>query len=161
MDAQRQSATMNDQGRDGEYQLRRDLGFGIRDLMDITTASCQIPNPESRIPSTRNMGQPAAKQGDRIVAIDTHIVMAPPAPPQPLPHPFVGTINGGLSGNVNIMGMPAATVGSTADNTLPHIPTPPGTAFQAPPVEQGHRQGRQSNREHQRQDGRAQRRRRR
>lgn len=84
------------------------------------------------------MGQPAAKQGDQIVATDTHIVMvpAPPSPPvpTPLPHPFAGIINGNLSSNVNIMGMPAATVGSTADNTPPHIPTPPGTAFQKPPA---------------------------
>lgn len=82
------------------------------------------------------MGQPAAKQGDQITAIDTHIVMVPSAAgpvPTPLPHPFAGIINGGLSSNVNIMGMPAATVDSTADNTPPHIPTPPGTSFQAPP----------------------------
>src|SRR5256714_12474431 len=83
------------------------------------------------------MGQPACKQGDQIVAVDTHIVMvpAPPAPPvpTPLPHPFSGIISGGLSGNVNIMGLPAATVGSTADNTPPHIPTPPGASIQKPP----------------------------
>jgi uncharacterized Zn-binding protein involved in type VI secretion len=82
------------------------------------------------------MGQPAAKQGDQIVATDTHIVMVPsPGPvPTPLPHPFTGILNGGLSGNVKIMGLPAATVDSTADNTPPHIPTPPGTAFQNPPA---------------------------
>jgi uncharacterized Zn-binding protein involved in type VI secretion len=56
------------------------------------------------------------------------------AVPTPLPHPFTGIINGNLSSNVNIMGMPAATVDSTADNTPPHIPTPPGTAFQKPPA---------------------------
>ncbi len=82
------------------------------------------------------MGQPAAKQDDQIVAVDIHIVMvpAPPAPPipTPLPHPFVGIIGGDLSSDVNIMGMPAATVDSSADNTPPHIPTPPGTAFQKP-----------------------------
>lgn len=88
------------------------------------------------------MGQPAAKQGDQIIATDTHIVMVPPpAPgppvPTPLPHPFTGIINGNLSSNVNIMGMPAATVDSTADNTPPHIPTPPGTAFQKPPANKG------------------------
>jgi uncharacterized Zn-binding protein involved in type VI secretion len=86
------------------------------------------------------MGQPAAKQGDRIVATDTHIVMVPSpsgAVPTPLPHPFSGIIGGGLSGNVNIMGKPAATVGSTADNTPPHAPTPPGTAFQKPPQNRG------------------------
>ena len=83
------------------------------------------------------MGQPAAKQGDQIVAVDTHIVMVVSGPalvPTPLPHPFTGIINGGLSADVNIMGMPAATVDSTADNTPPHIPTPPGTAFQKPPA---------------------------
>ena len=83
------------------------------------------------------MGQPAAKQGDQITATDTHIVMipAPPGPPVPTPllHPFVGIINGGLSSDVKIMGLPAATVDSTADNTPPHFPTPPGTAFQNPP----------------------------
>ena len=35
------------------------------------------------------------------------------------------------------MGMPAATVDSTATNTPAHIPTPPGTAFQSPPGNQG------------------------
>ncbi len=85
------------------------------------------------------MGQPAAKQGDQIIAVDTHIVMVPgtPSVPTPLPHPFSGIINGNLSSNVNIMGMPAATVDSTADNTPPHIPTPPGTAFQSPPANKG------------------------
>lgn len=82
------------------------------------------------------MGQPAAKQGDQINANDTHIVMVPSpsgSVPTPLPHPFTGIINGGLSSDVNIMGMPAATVDSTADNTPPHIPTSPGVSFQAPP----------------------------
>ena len=84
------------------------------------------------------MGQPAAKQGDQIISMDTHIVMAPPPGPgppvpTPLPHPFAGIINGNLSGNVKIMGLPAATVGSTADNTPPHVPMPPGNAFQKPP----------------------------
>lgn len=87
------------------------------------------------------MGQPAAKKGDQIVATDTHIVMvpAPPGPPvpTPLPHPFTGMLNGNLSSDVNIMGMPAATVDSTADNMPPHIPTPPGTAFQKPPSNKG------------------------
>jgi uncharacterized Zn-binding protein involved in type VI secretion len=82
------------------------------------------------------MGQPAAKQGDQIVAVDTHIVMVPSPSgqtPTPLPHPFTGIINGNLSSDVKIMGMPAATVDSTADNTPPHVPTPPGTSFQKPP----------------------------
>ncbi len=86
------------------------------------------------------MGQPAAKQGDQITAIDMHIVMVPSAGgpvPTPLPHPFAGIIDGNLSPTVKITGMPAATVGSTATNTPPHLPTPPGTTFQIPPTNRG------------------------
>ncbi|MGB2854702.1 MAG: PAAR domain-containing protein, partial [Dehalococcoidia bacterium] len=57
------------------------------------------------------MGQPAAKQGDQITATDIHIIMipSPTGPvPTPLPHPFSGIINGGLSSDVIIEGMPAA-----------------------------------------------------
>jgi len=83
------------------------------------------------------MGQPAAKQGDQIRAIDTHIVLVPSpsgSVPTPLPHPFSGILNGGLSTNVKIMGKPAAVVGSTADNSPPHVPTAPGVSFQKPPT---------------------------
>jgi uncharacterized Zn-binding protein involved in type VI secretion len=84
------------------------------------------------------MGQPAAKQGDQIVATDTHIIMipSPGGPvPTPLPHPFTGIIDGSLSRDVKIMGMPAAVVGSTATNTPPHIPQ--GGPFQSPPANRG------------------------
>jgi uncharacterized Zn-binding protein involved in type VI secretion len=82
------------------------------------------------------MGQPAAKEGDQVVAVDTHIVMVPSGPalvPTPLPHPFSGQLGGALSSDVKIMGKAAATVDSTADNSPQHIPTPPGTSFQNPP----------------------------
>jgi uncharacterized Zn-binding protein involved in type VI secretion len=85
------------------------------------------------------MGQPAAKQGDKVIGVDTHIIMipAPPGPPvpTPLPHPFSGTLLQGLSTNVMIQGMPAATVNSIAINMPPHIPQ--GGPFQKPPMNQG------------------------
>jgi uncharacterized Zn-binding protein involved in type VI secretion len=86
------------------------------------------------------MAQPAAKQGDQITAVDTHIVMVPSPGgpvPTPLPHPFAGVIDGNTSPSVFINGSPAATMGSTATNTPPHIPTPPGTTFQIPPTNRG------------------------
>jgi uncharacterized Zn-binding protein involved in type VI secretion len=81
---------------------------------------------------------PAAKQGDQVVGVDTHIVMipSPGGPvPTPLPHPFSGMLDGGLSTSVKIMGMPAATVESTASNMPPHIPQ--GGPFQTPPANKG------------------------
>jgi uncharacterized Zn-binding protein involved in type VI secretion len=81
---------------------------------------------------------PGAKQGDQVVGTDTHIFMipSPGGPvPTPLPSPFAGMITGGCSTNVMIAGMPAATVGSTATNSPPHLPQ--GGPFQAPPTNQG------------------------
>jgi uncharacterized Zn-binding protein involved in type VI secretion len=84
------------------------------------------------------MGQPAAKQGNQVVATDTHIVMipSPGGPvPTPLPHPFVGQLDGSLSTDVNVGGKPAAVQGSTATNTPSHVPQ--GGPFQKPPSNKG------------------------
>jgi uncharacterized Zn-binding protein involved in type VI secretion len=78
------------------------------------------------------MGQPAARQGDRIVAIDTHLIQPPgPSSPVPVPHPFSGIIDGGVSADVTIGGAAAATLNSTATNSPPHIPI--GGTFVVPP----------------------------
>ncbi|HET6229347.1 MAG TPA: PAAR domain-containing protein [Longimicrobiaceae bacterium] len=78
----------------------------------------------------------AAKQGDRVLATDTHLIQPPgTTPPVPVPHPFTGIIDGGLSGDVTIGGKPAATVGSTATNTPPHLPL--GGTFVNPPANRG------------------------
>lgn len=79
--------------------------------------------------------KPAAKQGDRVVGVDTHIVMipSPGGPvPTPLPNPFNGVLDGSLSADVMIENKPAATEGSTATNT-PHVPA--GGPFQKPPAD--------------------------
>ena len=81
------------------------------------------------------MGQPAAKQGDKVFAIDTHIVVSTDVPAKATalrPHPFNGLIDGQLSRDVNIMGRAAVTVGSTATNTPPHIAA--GVRFETPPT---------------------------
>jgi uncharacterized Zn-binding protein involved in type VI secretion len=79
------------------------------------------------------MGQPAAKQGDQITAVDQHFIQPPPpATPVLVPHPFTGIIDNALSTDVNIQNMPAATVNSTATNTPPHIPI--GGTFVKPPT---------------------------
>jgi uncharacterized Zn-binding protein involved in type VI secretion len=82
------------------------------------------------------MGMPAAKQNDRIVAIDTHLVQpSGPVSPVPSPCPFSGPITGGVSSDVFINGLPAATIGSTAVNTPVHVPV--GGIFVNPPTNQG------------------------
>ncbi len=81
------------------------------------------------------MSLPAAKQGDRVVAVDIHIQMVPTPGgpvPVPLPSPFMGVLDGDLSSDVEIEGKPAATVGSTATNTPSHIPA--AGPFQKPPA---------------------------
>ena len=86
------------------------------------------------------MGQPAATQGDKVMAVDTHILLVPSPGgpvPTPTPHPFSGTLTGGLSTTVKIGGKPAAVVGSTATNAPPHMPVNPAAPFQKPPANKG------------------------
>ncbi len=84
------------------------------------------------------MGMPAAKEGDKIVAVDIHIVMipSPGGPiPTPLPNPFNGIIDDGTVASVLIGGKPAAVLGSSASNDPDHIPQ--GSGFQVPPTNLG------------------------
>jgi uncharacterized Zn-binding protein involved in type VI secretion len=79
------------------------------------------------------MGRPAAAQGDKVTATDTHLVIVPSGPPVAQPLVFVGLLTEGLSADVRIQGRPAAVVGSAALNQPPHLPIAPGTAFSRPP----------------------------
>jgi uncharacterized Zn-binding protein involved in type VI secretion len=82
-------------------------------------------------------GKPAAKKGDKIVGIDTHVLMVPSPGgpvPTPTPMPFSGELSGGLSANVLVEGKPAAVQGSSAANTPAHVPV--GGSFQRPPSNQ-------------------------
>lgn len=81
------------------------------------------------------MGQPAAKQGDKIVGNDTHLIQTASGAQTPTPMPFNGALDNSLSPNVKIMGRPAAVVGSSATNAPPHAPG--GGTFVKPPSNQG------------------------
>lgn len=70
------------------------------------------------------MGEPAAKKDDKIVTDGTSKVwVQPPGTPPPAPKDvtfdYEGPIDNIFSSNVYIMGKPAATVGSTATNSIP------------------------------------------
>jgi uncharacterized Zn-binding protein involved in type VI secretion len=81
------------------------------------------------------MGQPAARQGDAVNGIDVHIIVNPSGVPVPTPLPFTGQLTDDLSRDVMINGLPAATVGSGAVNSPPHIPA--GGTFTVPPMNRG------------------------
>lgn len=87
------------------------------------------------------MAPPAARQNDKVVGMDPHIVMIPTpptgalVPSPPIPHLFSGTLLDGLSADVKVMGMPAATLGSKAKNMPPHIPQG-GPMFQVKPLDE-------------------------
>ena len=84
------------------------------------------------------MGKAAAKQGDKVTALDLHMVDIPtPTGPVtvPLPHPFKGELKEKLSKNVNIMGKPAAVRGSTAPNDPKHVAL--GLRFASEPANEG------------------------
>jgi uncharacterized Zn-binding protein involved in type VI secretion len=81
------------------------------------------------------VGTPAAKQGDRVTATDTHFIVTTQGPVVAVPHPFSGGLDGALSRDVRIGGKPAATVGSTATNQPPHAPS--GGSFASQPANRG------------------------
>lgn len=84
------------------------------------------------------MGRPVAREGDRIVGMDVHIVQMPsPAGPvpTPLPSPFAGPLSRNLAGSVYAGDRKVAVLGSEADNTPAHIPS--GGPFQRSPSNVG------------------------
>jgi uncharacterized Zn-binding protein involved in type VI secretion len=81
------------------------------------------------------MSKPVAKGGDRVVGVDTHVIMipSPGGPvPTPMPMPFSGVLQDKLSSTVFIDGQGVAVVGSVANNVPPHMPM--GGPFQTPPT---------------------------
>ncbi len=80
------------------------------------------------------MSAPVAKKGDRIVAVDTHVVLVSTpngTVPTPMPLPFDGELSGDLATSVLVENQAAAVKGSTAGNQPSH--TAPGGTFQKPP----------------------------
>lgn len=67
------------------------------------------------------MPEPAAKEDDRIISNGTSKVWVQPpsSPPLTVVFDYDGLIDSGLSSNVFIMGKPAATINSTATNSMP------------------------------------------
>jgi uncharacterized Zn-binding protein involved in type VI secretion len=85
------------------------------------------------------MPQPAARQNDTVTGTDIHIVLVPSPSgtvPTPTPHPFLGRLTSGLSSDVQINGLAAATQGSTAQANSPHVPIG-GPSFARPPTNRG------------------------
>lgn len=80
------------------------------------------------------MSEPVAKRGDRIVGLDTHVVLVKEqgGSPSPMQFPFSGTIERGVSETVFVDNEGAALVGSEAHNVPGHVPV--GGSFRKPPT---------------------------
>ena len=75
--------------------------------------------------------EPAAKEGDRVIGVDMHLVEG-----KPMPFPFEGKLDEALSPDVLFEDKPAATVDTVAHNERTHVP-PPSKAFDKPPKNEG------------------------
>ncbi|HTJ81940.1 MAG TPA: PAAR domain-containing protein [Polyangiaceae bacterium] len=75
--------------------------------------------------------KPAAKKGDKVIGVDTHLVQGVPTP-----LPFKGELSSELSPDVELEDQAAATHDSVAKNDPPHVP-PPGKSFDKPPKNSG------------------------
>lgn len=78
--------------------------------------------------------QPAAKQGDLVIGVDTHVVLvSTPSGPMrvPMTLAFEGKLVDELSPDVLVEGLAAATTGSIAKNDPEHVA--PGGVFERPP----------------------------
>lgn len=73
----------------------------------------------------------AAKRGDHVVAVDTHLCDGAPTPV-----PFDGMLDTDLSPNVRAEHRHVALIGSVASNTPAHV-APAGKTFDVPPTNRG------------------------
>lgn len=84
------------------------------------------------------MGKAAAKNGDSIRVMEQHQTKVGTNPTVPMPYEFTATIDGGLSGDVFIMGQAAVVSGSTAGGGPAHTPADsPGTTITPTPKKDG------------------------
>lgn len=74
---------------------------------------------------------PAAKEGDRVVGVDVHLVDGAPTP-----FPFEGELDGALSEDVLFDDKPAATIDTTTKNQRTHV-VPAPKKFDRPPQNKG------------------------
>ncbi len=75
--------------------------------------------------------KPAAKEGDRVIGVDVHLVDGALTP-----FPFEGQLDDNLSESVYFDDRPAATVDTTTKNQKVHVP-PPSKKFDKPPKNEG------------------------
>ena len=84
-------------------------------------------------------GRQIAKQDDKVIGVDTHILMVPSpsgAVPTPFSHPFVGALKEDLAASVKIGNNKVATKNSVAKHLAGHVPMGPGP-FQKTPDNKG------------------------
>ena len=84
------------------------------------------------------MGKAAAKQGDRVVGTDVHVVLVPSSGgpvPTPVSLPFTAAISDSCSTTVFVDGKAAAVAGAGTTNQPPHVA--PAGRFAREPANRG------------------------
>ncbi len=89
-----------------------------------------MPNADDEVTNDVSLA-PAAKEGDRVVGVDVHLVDGAPTP-----FPFEGKLDGKLAESVYFDDKPAATIDTTTTNDRKHVP-PPSKKFDKPPKNEG------------------------
>lgn len=122
----------------GEYQAREPVACEILRFYPTKQPMTRM----SRVTSIMRdgcleiigMSEAVAKKGDRVVGLDTHVVLVKEqgGAPTPMQFPFSGPIQSAVSDSVFVDNAAAATVGSVADNLPAHLPL--GGPFKSPPV---------------------------
>ena len=120
----------------GELKISTD-----KDIMIKSSGELTLKSPKKKLSGSKGVtakGKQVAKQDDKVVGVDTHIIMIPSINgevPTPMPHPFTGQLKEKLEESVKLGYKKVAVKGSVAKHVTGHIPQ--GPRFQSQPKNKG------------------------
>ena len=128
----------------GELKIESEKSLKItpdKDIMIKASGKLEVKCSKIKLSGSKGItakGKQVAKQDDKVVGLDTHIIMIPSINgevPTPIPHPFTGQLKEKLEDCVKIGYKKVAVKGSVAKHGTGHIPQ--GPRFQSQPKNKG------------------------